>query len=201
MRTSLLRLAVALWVAAAAVLAPASAMAALPEPYPAGITFGGLHLTPESGTGTDTASFKADHPCRAGTTVANVNTIDIANVEQTISNNVIGDATRSKGFGTTFIADMNTVQAAAGTPGTAEQFLLMVDCRTGPAHGTYTDAVIVDFDATGGWRVSTSQPASGAAPSDGGPTVIVLTGIVVAVIAAGVGLWFFMARRRAKSTA
>ncbi|MGI5247385.1 hypothetical protein [Dactylosporangium sp. CA-139066] len=202
MRTPLLpRLAVALLVAAVAVLSPSAALAAMPKTVPAGITYGGLHITPSSGAGTDTPAFTADHACRAGTTVANVNTIDMASVEQTISKNVIGDATRAKGFGAAFIADMNTVQAAAGTPGTAESFLFMVDCRTGPGHGTYTDAAVVDFDAGGGWRVSGSQPASSAAgSSDGGLTVFVLVGIVVALIGAGAGLWYLMGRRRTKST-
>ncbi|HTJ33714.1 MAG TPA: hypothetical protein VL738_10825 [Dactylosporangium sp.] len=206
MTGSLKRIALAaaavLGLAAATALAPGAAVAALPEKIPPRITMGGLHLTPSSGTGSDVPSFKADHPCREGTRLANVNTIDLLNVEQTISNNVLGDATQDKGFGTKFNADMNTVQAAAGTPGTAEKFLLMLDCRTGAGHGVYTDAVIVAFEADGAWRVESSPPADGAASEDDSSVgMYVLVGVTVALIGAGVGLFFVLGRRRTKSTA
>jgi hypothetical protein len=184
-----------LLVAAAAALAifsaPAAATAAVPDPLPNGIHMGGLHLTPSSGTGADVPSFKADHSCRTGTHLANVNSIDMNNVEQTLSENVEGDALGERGFGAKFMVDMTTALAAIGTPGQAESFLFLVDCRTGAAHGTYTDAVIVDFDAGGGWRVRETPSSSSSGIN---PTVVV--GIAAALIVLGAGLWFFLRRRR-----
>ncbi|WP_432835324.1 hypothetical protein [Dactylosporangium sp. CA-092794] len=185
----------------APLLAPSVAVATLPNPYPPGITMGGLHLTPASGSGTDVPAFTADHPCRPGTNLANVNTIDLGNVEQTLSGNVVGEAAQVKGFGAPFSTDMNTVQLAAGTPGTAEQFLLMVDCRTGPAHGTYTDAAVVEFDAGGNWSVRSSPRSPDTTSSGGGRTTAVVAGIAVVVIGVGAGLWYVMRRRRTRSTA
>ncbi|WP_426510211.1 hypothetical protein ACPPVO_05695 [Dactylosporangium sp. McL0621] len=156
-------------------LIPAVARTAVPNPAPAGINLGGLHLTPTSGNGGETPSFKADTACPAGTNLANVNTIDLAGVEQTISNNVTGVLAVKPGFGTTFNTTMATVQSLAGNGG-QESFLFMVDCRTGADHGTYTDAVQVDFGADGSWVVhgttpvpptSSATPTASAPPSNG----------------------------------
>ncbi|WP_432835326.1 hypothetical protein [Dactylosporangium sp. CA-092794] len=141
-------------------LIPSIAMPALPNPPIAGITMGGLHLTPFSGDGSETPSFNTDHACPAGTTLANVNTIDTTGVEQTISGNATGVVPTLPGFAIPGNTDMNLVQFVAGTPGTDESFLFMVDCRTGAGHGTYTDAVQVDFAADGSWMVSGTQPGT-----------------------------------------
>ncbi|WP_433083566.1 Ig-like domain repeat protein [Dactylosporangium sp. CA-052675] len=141
----------------ATLLAPSIAQAEVPNPLPAGINLGGLHLNPTSGNGGETPSFTADSACPAGTNLANVNTIDLGGVEQTISNNVAGILATSPGFGTTFNTDMSTVQALAGNGG-AESFLFLIDCRTGAGHGTYTDAVQVDFAADGSWQIHGSGP-------------------------------------------
>ncbi|MFI5906753.1 hypothetical protein [Dactylosporangium sp. NPDC051541] len=188
----LLALLVALLVGAV----PGVAAAAVPDPLPTGVHLGGLRLTPAAGTGADVPSFTAEHSCRPGTHLANVNAIDLAGVEQTLSANVEGDAVGERGFGAKFLVDMATAQAAAGTPGTAERFLFLVDCRTGAAHGTYTDAVIVEFDAAGGWRVLDS-PAPAAAPGfpAGG-----WAGIAVALILVGAGIWYLRHRRTQKGT-
>ncbi|GAA3457917.1 Ig-like domain-containing protein [Dactylosporangium matsuzakiense] len=144
----------------ATLLAPAIADAQVPSPLPAGINLGGLHLTPTSGDGSVVPNFVADSACAAGTNLANVNTIDLAGTEQTVSNNVSGAVAVGGHFGAKFNTDMATVQAAAGN-GTAESFLFLVDCRTGAGHGTYTDAVIVDFAADGTWQVHADvQPAA-----------------------------------------
>jgi hypothetical protein len=171
-----------------ALLAPAPAAAALPSPAPRSLHLGGLHLTPSSGDGTTVPAFTADHRCRTGTRVANVNTIDLLGTEQTLSKNVLDAATETEGFGAPFMTDMNTVQAAAGTPGTAEQFLLMVDCRVGPGHGIYTDAVVVTFDAD-----AASTPTAG---SSGLSTPIVLIGSAVVLVGLVVGLGHVLQRRR-----
>ncbi|WP_432835316.1 Ig-like domain-containing protein [Dactylosporangium sp. CA-092794] len=150
--------AVVLGAMGAAVLAPSVAQAQLPNPFPAGITLGGLHLSVTSGDGSETPNFTADHACPAGTNLANVNTIDLSNVEQTISGNAIGVVPLSPGFAIAGNTDMSTVQLVAGSLGTDESFLFLVDCRTGAGHGTYTDAVQVDFAADGSWQVHGSGP-------------------------------------------
>jgi hypothetical protein len=142
----------------ATLLVPSVANAELPNPFPSGINLGGLHLTPSSGNGSELPSFVADTACPAGTNLANVNTIDLGGTEQTISNNVLGPVAVNPGFGGTFSTDLATVQALGGTPGTAESFLFLVDCRTGAGHGTYKDAVQVDFAADGSWQVHGSGP-------------------------------------------
>ncbi|HTJ33710.1 MAG TPA: Ig-like domain-containing protein [Dactylosporangium sp.] len=142
----------------ATLLVPSIAHAELPNPIPGGITMGGLHLTPTSGNGSETPTFVAEHACPAGTNLANVNTIDLGGVEQTISNNVAGPVAVSPNFGAAFNTDMNTIQVLGGTPGTAESFLFLVDCRTGAGHGTYTDAVQVDYAADGSWQIHGSGP-------------------------------------------
>ncbi|GAA3457912.1 hypothetical protein [Dactylosporangium matsuzakiense] len=142
------------------VLIPAIGRTAVPDPLPAGATLGGLHLNPVSGDGATVPSFTADNACAPGTTLANVNTIDTAGTEQTVSNNVAGAVAVGGHFGAAFNADMFTVQAAAGNPGTAESFLFVVDCRTGAGHGSYTDALIVDYAADGTWLVRGATPAS-----------------------------------------
>ncbi|MEU7870095.1 Ig-like domain-containing protein [Dactylosporangium sp. NPDC049140] len=141
----------------ATLLAPSIAQAEVPNPLPAGINLGGLHLTPTSGDAGVTPSFTAASACPAGTNLANVNTIDLGGVEQTISTNVAGVIAVTPGFGAAFNTDMGTVQALAGNGG-QESFLFLVDCRTGAGHGTYTDAVQVDYAADGSWQVHGSGP-------------------------------------------
>ncbi|GAA3269118.1 hypothetical protein Dvina_06140 [Dactylosporangium vinaceum] len=184
--------ALALATALAAGSAPAPAGAAVPDPLPKAIHLGGLHLTPGSGTGADVPSFTAEHPCRAGTHLANVNAIDLNDVEQTLSRNVEGDALAGGGFGAAFLVDMATVLAALGTPGRAESFLFLVDCRTGAGHGSYTDAVIVDFDAGGAWRVRAAPESPGSSESN----PIAIAGIAAALICLGAALWLLRHRRR-----
>jgi hypothetical protein len=146
-------------------LIPAVAMSAIADPMPAGINLGGLHLTPTSGNGGETPSFVADTACPAGTGLANVNTIDLGNTEQTISGNVLGPVTVNAHWGGTIDPDMATIQALAGTGGTDESFLFMIDCRTGAGHGTYTDAVQVDYKADGSWLVHGTTPTPSASAS------------------------------------
>ncbi|WP_433056649.1 Ig-like domain-containing protein [Dactylosporangium sp. CS-033363] len=141
----------------ATLLAPSIAQAQVPNPLPSGINMGGLHLTPTSGAADVTPTFKADTACPAGTNLANVNTIDLLDVEQTISSNVTGPLVLAPNFGGSFIQDMATVQLLAGNGG-AESFLFLIDCRTGAGHGTYTDAVQVDFAADGSWQIHGSGP-------------------------------------------
>ncbi|GAA4255293.1 hypothetical protein GCM10022255_063590 [Dactylosporangium darangshiense] len=160
-----LAFAAALGAIGVSLLVPSIAMTAMPNPVPPGINLGGLHLTPTSGSGTDTPSFVADSACPGGTNLANVNTIDLLHVEQTISLNVVGPQSRIPGFGTVFNVDMAAVQLLAGTPGTAESFLFMIDCRTGAAHGTYLDAVQVDFHADGTWQVHDGSTPPTPTPS------------------------------------
>lgn len=141
-------------------LIPAVAMSAMPNPIPAGINLGGLHLSPTSGNGGEKPTFVADTACPAGTGLANVNTIDLGNTEQTISGNVLGPVTVNAHWGGTIDPDMATIQALAGTGGTDESFLFMIDCRTGAGHGTYTDAVQVDYKADGSWLVHGTTPTT-----------------------------------------
>ncbi|MGI5247386.1 hypothetical protein [Dactylosporangium sp. CA-139066] len=141
-------------------LIPAVALSAMPDPIPAGLNMGGLHLTPNNGDGSETPSFVADSACAAGTGLGNVNTIDTSNTEQTLSGNVLGPVTMTPKWGGKFIIDMATVQGLAGTPGTDESFLFMIDCRTGAGHGTYTDAVQVDYKTDGSWLVHGETPTS-----------------------------------------
>nr|BFE63244.1 hypothetical protein GCM10020063_077700 [Dactylosporangium thailandense] len=154
-----LALAAAIGAIGVSMLIPAVAMPAVPNPLPDGIQLGGLHLNPTSGTGAEMPSFTADHACPAAATLANVNTIDLAGTEQTLSNNASLPAISSAGFGSTFFTDMATVQSLAGDGG-EESFLFVVDCRTGAGHGTYTDAVQVDFKADGSWLVHGTTPGT-----------------------------------------
>jgi hypothetical protein len=141
-------------------LVPAVASSALPNPVPAGLNMGGLHLSPNHGDGSEIPAFTADSVCAATTGLANVNTIDFNGDEQTISNNVLGPVTQTAHWGGGFVVDMATIQALAGTPGADESFLFMIDCRTGAGHGTYTDALQVDFKADGSWLVHGETPTS-----------------------------------------
>ncbi|MFI5906754.1 hypothetical protein [Dactylosporangium sp. NPDC051541] len=157
-----LALAAVLGAVGVSMLIPAIGQTAVPAPLPAGITMGTLHLFPNHGDGSESPSFTAETACAPGTTLANVNTIDEAGTEQTISLNVPGAVAVSPNFGAGFQTTMDTIPVLAGngTGGVDDSFLFVVDCRTGAGTGTFTDALIVDFKADGTWQVRGETPTS-----------------------------------------